>query len=361
MDGRSSNTLAPPAPDFSRQVSEDNQYVVIVNALDPSVEEVKRNPSPPYPPPPDLDDQEDYLKMESFPIQLQFDRGATSQNPSDHVARNTVIAAQREEVPAYAETRKRNGIYNSTSSTSSPLDSTPPAALPEPLQPVSSPPTSPTAIGTVPSQYSYVTPQNATDTTTTQAVNDALMPSRVRFMSKSGKADNSTWNSSSNPYPISKRSESQSVKAKPPPVPPREDEVGGHQRHRSDVSPIQVRPKPVPRKTPTSDNIKINGQRGTPSSGNKLDKTISQLQNTIISDPEFSHVSKEDCTESLVTHNFNLEKAKDSLRVKFLLGMGIPYIDAADCERALSHCQHKTDRAAEWLLQLSEDIELRRT
>ena len=351
-----------PNPDFSRQKSEDNQYVTIVNSIDPSVgdtfselKQQKLSSPGTASPPQELDEQEEYLKMESCPIQ----RGGSSErkpvpylhfSPSNH--RN---------VPAFAETGEGNHTHRGANVIDS--NSSPPIALPEPLQPTKSPPPIPPK-GTMPSQYSYVSPTNIEKTPPSSAV-DAVMP-RVRYMSTSSKRK-----SPESEHKVEKRFGSKSVKSRAPPLPPAEDEMSGsspsRQRYGSDSS-MQVKPKISPRRSNTSVGTKKNSTTnatagvGTTSAGaDQSEELLSQLQNLILRDEEFRNCSKQVCRESLVTFNCDVEKAKVNMRVQMLLGMRIPFIDASDCKRALSHCQHKTDRAAEWLLQLSEDIELRKT
>ena len=65
------------------------------------------------------------------------------------------------------------------------------------------------------------------------------------------------------------------------------------------------------------------------------------------------------CRFALEQHDFDIEKAKEEVRVQILLGMLLPNIREEDCRRALVHCQQKTNRAAAWLLQKSEDISLK--
>ncbi len=78
--------------------------------------------------------------------------------------------------------------------------------------------------------------------------------------------------------------------------------------------------------------------------------------NSIRSNSEFSNSSSIVIRNALQKHNNDPKKAVQDLRVSKLLDMGIPNITEIDCERALSHCQQKTDRAAEWLLLISDDI-----
>ena len=77
----------------------------------------------------------------------------------------------------------------------------------------------------------------------------------------------------------------------------------------------------------------------------------------ILSDDEFVGCEIEICKFALEQEDFNVEMAKEEIRVQILLGMLLPNIREEDCRRALVHCQHKTNRAAAWLLQLSTEIQ----
>ena len=82
-----------------------------------------------------------------------------------------------------------------------------------------------------------------------------------------------------------------------------------------------------------------------------------KIQTLILSDPEFQGCSPDVCLKLLKRHGFEMSSAKEDIRVHMLMEMGIEHIETEDCRRALSHCQQKMDRAAEWLLEQSADIE----
>ena len=71
---------------------------------------------------------------------------------------------------------------------------------------------------------------------------------------------------------------------------------------------------------------------------------------------EFPDALPDMCRQALEANRHNINSARKHLQVQFLLGMGIPYVNAEDCKRALSHCQWKMDRAATWLLEQSYEI-----
>lgn len=84
-----------------------------------------------------------------------------------------------------------------------------------------------------------------------------------------------------------------------------------------------------------------------------------ELLENILVDDEFSGCDIEICRFSLEQQGYDVDKAKEEIRVQILLGMLLPNIREEDCRRALVHCQHKTNRAAIWLLQKSEEIQRR--
>ena len=76
----------------------------------------------------------------------------------------------------------------------------------------------------------------------------------------------------------------------------------------------------------------------------------------ILQDTEFSGCEVEICKFALEQQDYNLDKAKEEMRVQILLSMLLPHIREEDCRRALVHCQQKTNRAAAWLIQRSEEL-----
>ena len=75
---------------------------------------------------------------------------------------------------------------------------------------------------------------------------------------------------------------------------------------------------------------------------------------------EFPDVEVEVCIKVFNQAKGDLTLARTELKVHQLMEMGFPYIEEADCTRALDHCQGKTERAAAWLLELSETISARK-
>ena len=76
---------------------------------------------------------------------------------------------------------------------------------------------------------------------------------------------------------------------------------------------------------------------------------------------EFPDVEFRLCENAVRKSGGVLEKAREDIKVQQLLGMRFLYIKEEDCLRALTHCQGKMDRAAVWLIELSETISARKT
>jgi serine/threonine protein kinase len=81
---------------------------------------------------------------------------------------------------------------------------------------------------------------------------------------------------------------------------------------------------------------------------------ISQIQEALPS------IHPDDCRMALGQSKWNVQDAILALKVDMLMKMQFPYINMEDCQLALQHCQHKVDRAAEWLLMKSDDIASKR-
>lgn len=79
----------------------------------------------------------------------------------------------------------------------------------------------------------------------------------------------------------------------------------------------------------------------------------------LLSDEEFSGCELEICKFALQQCDYDLELAREEVRVQNLLSMLLPHIREEDCRRALVHCQQKTNRAAAWLIQRSDQIDRR--
>ena len=75
-----------------------------------------------------------------------------------------------------------------------------------------------------------------------------------------------------------------------------------------------------------------------------------------LSDKEFSECNVDICKYALMQEGYEVERAKESIRVQLLLDIKFPNISENDCRRALAHCQHKVDRAAGWLLQMNAKV-----
>lgn len=101
----------------------------------------------------------------------------------------------------------------------------------------------------------------------------------------------------------------------------------------------------------------IRGRNGGVSPLEGLDKD--DILDEILHDEEFSGFEVEICRFALEQQNYDLEYAKEEMRVQILLSMLLPHIREEDCRRALVHCQQKTNRAAAWLIQRSEELERR--
>jgi hypothetical protein len=79
----------------------------------------------------------------------------------------------------------------------------------------------------------------------------------------------------------------------------------------------------------------------------------------LLQDEEFTECELEICRFALEQQNYDVEGAKEEIRVQILLSMLLPNIREEDCRRALVHCQQKTNRAAAWLIQRSEELQKR--
>ena len=142
---------------------------------------------------------------------------------------------------------------------------------------------------------------------------------------------------------------SPAAKAKKPPMPPPRLKTNAGPHH--EVTPRSPRLSP-------SHHVTAGGGGGKTAA--KLSDTEMKIQTLILSDPEFQGCSPDVCLKLLKRHGFEMSSAKEDIRVHMLMEMGIEHIETEDCRRALSHCQQKMDRAAEWLLEQSADIERRR-
>ena len=162
----------------------------------------------------------------------------------------------------------------------------------------------------------------------------------------------------------------------PPVVPPRPQSTQHQQQAAASSSPLSLqkakpRPVPPPRRlvnptthvdpadsAPQLSPKKAHGSHHGTNAG--LHDSEIKLQTLILSDPEFQSCTPEVCKHALKIHRYEINAAKEEIRVHMLMEMQVTHITAEDCRRALSHCQQKTDRAAAWLLEQSDEIERRR-
>ena len=66
---------------------------------------------------------------------------------------------------------------------------------------------------------------------------------------------------------------------------------------------------------------------------------------------QLPQASEEHCMEYLTKNQGNVELTLQDLRVQILMDMNLPNTNMDSCRKALSHCQWKLDRAAEWLIE----------
>ena len=132
----------------------------------------------------------------------------------------------------------------------------------------------------------------------------------------------------------------------PPSVPPRRS---SYCKSASTFAPI----------TPTLEPVSFNSKPTIP----MLHFSTSALcshENNITLPEEFHDVSPATCRKIVDKNDGDIIRATKQLKVHQLMGMKLPFIEENDCVRALDHCQDKTDRAAVWLMDLSETISARR-
>ena len=68
---------------------------------------------------------------------------------------------------------------------------------------------------------------------------------------------------------------------------------------------------------------------------------------------QLPQASEELCVQYLTKNKGNIELTLQDLKVHILMDMGLEKADVDSCRKALSHCQWKLDRAAEWLIEQS--------
>ena len=241
--------------------------------------------------------------------------------------------------------------------------------LPDPMQPL------------VPSTAGATALAGLTETST----EDAMMPRSVRFLSNANQLPGSSRLSSastndtpqSRPLAAPARSHSQrQTNTQQNTFSPPNDFNISRRSSEGEVHPV---PKPRQSKTepPKSSSSSNNGSQSlrhfpnilsehsetvvpqSVSSSGRVGVHGNPAFDSIRKDSEFSDSNSAVIRSALQKHGNDQDKARVEIRVSKLMDMGIPNINETDCVRALSHCQQKTDRAAEWLLQISDDIEER--
>lgn len=132
----------------------------------------------------------------------------------------------------------------------------------------------------------------------------------------------------------SQTSEPYNVSHDPPPIPPRLSQKS------LDESPPLLRPHPLEIEPNTTFNK------------DSLYKVIFK---------EFPNTSRSIFNRIAEQCDWNIETIRDKFKIRQLMEMHFPYIEETDCIRALEHCQGKVDRAAAWLIDVSETISARRS
>ena len=127
-------------------------------------------------------------------------------------------------------------------------------------------------------------------------------------------------------------------------------------RKSAPVSPYNVIHPSVHAYSPVSTRTNSTNKK---SSKQKPENTPETLLDIICK--EFPDVEFRLCENAVRKSGGVLEKAREDIKVQQLLGMRFLYIKEEDCLRALAHCQGKMDRAAVWLIELSETISARKT
>ena len=350
--------------------------------------------------------------MRSYPIHLQRQEVAAD-GEGDLNREVFSVGSHRELAPSYMTVRQR--IRSAPAEESHGLLSAPNTAqnLPEPLIPaivstsdtdrLNIPPASGYSLATaalsddkisstaeealIPSSIRFIYPTSTTASATTSSsvtgvsrpggVNAAAAPPVPSRPADRGKdqshitappkpAQRKKFKSESDTSGITLQANGSSVSARPPVIPPRvPTQQQQHLAQAAGGSPqsqqkAKKRPMPPPRKAV---NPGSNDSRSThvPQHANTgfSDSEI-RIQTLILSDPEFQSCTPEVCMQALKKHKYEIDTAREEIRVHMLMEMQMAHITTEDCRRALSHCQQKTDRAAAWLLEQSDDIERRR-
>ena len=358
--------------------------------------------------------------MRSYPIHLQRQEVAAD-GEGDPNPEVFSVGSHRELAPSYMTVRQR--IRSAPAEESHGLLSAPNTAqnLPEPLIPavvstsdtdrLNIPPVSGYSLATaalsddkkssaaeealIPSSIRFIYPTSTTASATTSSsvtgvsrlggVNAAAAPPIPSRPADRGKdqshitappkpAQRTKFKSESDASGNTLQANSSSVSARPPVIPPRvPTQQQQHLAQAAGGSPqsqqkAKKRPMPPPRKAinpgpndSRSTAVQLSPKIYSPQHTNTgfSDSEI-RIQTLILSDPEFQSCTPEVCMQALKKHKYEVDAAREEIRVHMLMEMQMAHITTEDCRRALSHCQQKTDRAAAWLLEQSDDIERRR-
>ena len=390
-------------PRVSRQDTEDDQYVPIFSRpgrasfLEDRPDGRQQQQQQGFGVEGPADDGYDYLKMTPAPSRLHTTHGYLNLPPTNGSVGQPrkgsldCIGEFREEVPAYAVSSVRDHVRSSLSNTSDSPRSTPSfgqspspihdrgsnpledttgvdaSLLAEPLVPTLSPP--PKGEGNPYVLEPTSLPQPGTNASFVSQPRRSQSTSTSPFLPRGGDA-----------YDQSSSSHVSSPESRPYNYGGGERRIGfASQKSLSfDAQPttttpmavvnrsssFQSRPGGSPRQGQRShgyDKIPTPQMESRPLTG--MDLTASSpaasqgLEAILLA--EFPDISQEMCKQALECARFNLQRAREEVQIQLLLQMGVTFMTADDCRRALSHCQWKLDRAASWLLEQSTDITTR--
>ena len=388
IDRQKSSTVA-------RQRSEDNQYVTIFNPSRGAsfLEDIPDEQQPQTQQQHSMgiegpqNDGYSYLKMAPAPTQLHEIHGYQNVNGAAGQPRKFSldrIGEFREEVPAYAVTGARGNVHSSASNStespsqrstpslvtspvpefgSNPLEDTAgvdPSSLAEPLLP--SPPLPPRLPRRERNEF-ILEPTSPQTGPSAHFVSSAQSPSTNPFLPRGGGAyhhPSSSWaGAQSRPYSHAggehraafATQRSSSVEFQPTTTSPvaavnRSSSFESRSRpSRPQGSPRQLLPHSIPESLTGMDP--------------PATTTASPAGGCAILLAEFPDISPELCRQALECARYDLQKAREEVQIQLLLQMGMTFVTAEDCRRALSHCQWKVDRAALWLLEQSVEITTR--
>ena len=370
------NSPSQPFPLRVDSISEDNKYVSITRALDPQITQDLADKLEEADAELVDDDTSEYTKMQSHSVERQPPfHSYVNLKVGDTVARSNTMAVGclRETVSPYGVPQRRERVLSSgdSSGMSSPdqdflTGDFPQVALPMPLMPA--PAT--TAANTSASQSISQANRGS------NSPEDAITPSHVRYISKNTRynavpnnrplfsSDEPAINGQRRPIPTPRQSKSVSDDTRKPPTLAqvnRTQSLSKEPVHPAPLVPTHRRVSegvvstppalPPPRVSTPPGASRTTSLKRESSSENG--SALSHLESVLLA--EFPGTTPEMCKQALEMHKYNKTHAREEIQVQILLGMNLPYIDAHDCRRALSHCQHSTDRAATWLLESNED------